>query len=132
MDATKRRRLLGWLFILGPTISLILVALGWWLLEESTPGKALQRTSLGVSATGLLDGAGIMPNFMFAAVGWLLLTLGCSAGTCLYFFRRRGKTGRSLVVFVALGAPLLAFAQVVLALAVVCTGCIAIFGEIRS
>jgi hypothetical protein len=132
MDPAKRRRLLGWLFILGPTVSLVLFALGAWLVETSA-GQALQSTVGRTFAAGPLGGgAWLMPNFTFAAIGWLLLTLGCAAGTCLRLFRQRGKTGGTLLVLVLLGTPLLAFAQGILALSVVFAGCLAIFGPIRS
>lgn len=81
---------------------------------------------------GPLRGGTVIPNFTFAAAGWLLLTLGCSAGTCLRTFRHRGKAGATLVVLVVLGTPLLAFTHVVLALSILFSGCVAIYGPIRS
>ena len=131
VDSRTRSRLVRWLFILGPTASLILFALGTWLMIDTRAGEALQSTLTRASASGPFAGVWPMPSFAFAAIGWLLLTLGCSAGTCLRLFRQRGKTGRALVVFVLLGTPLLAFAQVVLAVSIVVGGCLAI-APIRS
>ena len=66
--------------------------------------------------------------FNFAPLGWLLLLLGCSAGTCFGMLRRRGMAGAVLVIYMILGTALIAATHVIVICCVAFAGCMIVTG----
>ena len=129
MDAAARSRLLRWLFLLSPCGSLVSFALGLWFLEATTTGKALSTFLANASGGSLPIDALVFPNLTLVALGWLLLTLGCSAGTCLHALRRQGKARRTLAIYMVLATPVLAAAHLTVSAGIVGAGCAVVMGQ---
>ena len=118
MTPEQRTKLLRRLYLFGPALSLL--ACSPIFFTGLTP---LLPKSLPAGVQSYMNSA-----FMLAPLGWLLLTLGCSAGTCLGIFRRQGKQGATLVIFMILATPLLALAHILTIGAVAFTGCMIVTG----
>lgn len=136
MDVQIRSRVIHWLLLLGPLGSLGSLALGLWFLQATAPGEALE-TFLSNLTTVTIEGvqfapATIYPDLMNVGLGWALLTLGCSAGTCLRALRNQGKRGGVLALYMLLATPVLAVAQMAISVGVVVTGCEALWGPWRT
>lgn len=127
MDAADRSRLLRSLFLLGPLASLVLFGLGAWFLEATTAGKEIY--AFLSNASTVPGGAIVYPNLTFAAFGWVLLTLGCSAGTCLRAFRKQGKKGRALAIYMLVATPVLAVAHIAVSAGIVGAGCAVVLSQ---
>lgn len=126
MDPAKRSRLLKWLFLLGPIASLLVFGLGAWLLAATGVGDSLNRVFPGAPPRPPVRNW-LTPNWMLAAPGWLLLTLGCSVGTCLDLSRCRGLRGGNRVFYVVMLSPLLAVGHISVVAGIVFVGCVAMW-----
>jgi hypothetical protein len=115
MDDSKRSSLLHWLYLTGPIAGAALLVLAAIL---DVPGL-MQRVLPANIATYVPAIAG------GSILGWLLLTLGCSVGTCLELYRRQGKCGLILAVYVALTTPVLAMLHMAVIGGVAAAGCAA-------
>jgi hypothetical protein len=91
-----------------------------------------------VSASGLADFAqkqvpselgGYSNQAMgFAPLGWLVLALGCSLGTCLHLARRKGATGWRLAAWLCGVTPCIFAAQVIVCTGIAVGGCMLLVG----
>ena len=118
MTPEQRTKLLRRLYLFGPALSLLLVSP---VLLVGTGGMQWKLFPPGLQSY-------LNTAFGFAPLGWLLLTLGCSAGTCFGIFRRQGKQGATLIVYMIFATPLLALAHILTIGAVVFTGCMVVTG----
>ena len=118
MTPDQRTKLLRWLYLLGPALSLLLVS----PISLVGIGPQLKNSIPPVVYNAAFTA------FKFAPLGWLLLLLGCSAGTCLGMLRRRGMAGAVLIIYMILGTTLIAAAHVFVICSVAFAGCMVATG----
>ena len=122
MTPDQRTKLLRRLYLFGP----FLAALGG-VIVSATPLADWFVKAAPVALRGQ-----VLRAEELAPLGWLVLAVGCSVGTCLDMARWRGKTGVALAIYLVIGIPLIAATQIFLCSVICVGGCMLVTGQPRS
>jgi hypothetical protein len=119
MTPERRTKLLRWLCLLAPLLSLASI-----VLLALSPLRGLVLQALQTSVPSLVPIFGTAPM-----IGWFMLTLGCSAVTALDLIRRRAKTGAALVFLSIVGTVLVFLAHLLVIGTIAFAGCMIVYNN---